>query len=130
MRYVSRGNFDLAAADREDSLTALESFAYADHPRKTSDKRFDREHHFRMQNVVKCSFCQKPQGMVRSELASPQTSAVSICPDCLTVCRRILKKETKPIAESGNYKRYLHAEIWRSHYAAPSAILHRRSSTS
>ena len=57
-----------------------------------------------MQNVMKCSFCQKPQGMVRSELASRQTPAVSICRDCLNVCRGILKKEIKRGAESRSYK--------------------------
>jgi ATP-dependent protease Clp ATPase subunit len=57
-----------------------------------------------MQNVIKCSFCQKPQGMVRSELAGRQTPTVSICQDCLNVCRSILKKETKPGAESGSYR--------------------------
>jgi ATP-dependent protease Clp ATPase subunit len=57
-----------------------------------------------MQNVIKCSFCQKPQGMVRSELAGRQTPTVSICQDCLNVCRSILKKEIKPGAESGSYR--------------------------
>lgn len=57
-----------------------------------------------MQNVIKCSFCQKPQGMVRDEAANPRTLTVSICQDCLNVCRGILKKETKPGAESGYYR--------------------------
>jgi ATP-dependent protease Clp ATPase subunit len=57
-----------------------------------------------MQNVIKCSFCQKPQGMVRDEIASPRTSTVSICHDCLKVCRSILKKEIKAGAESGSYR--------------------------
>jgi len=42
--------------------------------------------------------------MVRSELASRQTPAVSICHDCLKVCRGILKKEVKRGAESGSYR--------------------------
>src|SRR5690242_18704579 len=57
-----------------------------------------------MQNVIKCSFCQKPQGMVRDEVASPRTLTVSICQDCLAVCRGILKKETRSGAESGHYR--------------------------
>lgn len=57
-----------------------------------------------MQNVIKCSFCQKPQGMVRDEIVSHRTLSASICPDCLNVCRSILKKEIKSGAESGNYK--------------------------
>ena len=59
---------------------------------------------FLMQNVIKCSFCQKPQGVVRDEAANPRTLTVSICQDCLNVCRGILKKETKPGAESGYYR--------------------------
>jgi len=57
-----------------------------------------------MQNVIKCSFCQKPQGMVRDVGASPGTLTVSICHDCLNVCRGILKKEIKRGAESRSYK--------------------------
>ena len=57
-----------------------------------------------MQNVIKCSFCQKPQGMVRDVGASPGTLTVSICHDCLNVCRGILKKEVKAGAQSGNYR--------------------------
>jgi len=57
-----------------------------------------------MQNVIKCSFCQKAQGMVRDEAANPRILTVSICQDCLNVCRGILKKETKPGAESGYYR--------------------------
>ena len=59
---------------------------------------------FRMQSVIKCSFCQKPQGMVRDVGASRQTLTVSICHDCLKVCRSILKKEVKTGAESGSYR--------------------------
>jgi len=55
-----------------------------------------------MQNVIKCSFCQKPQGMVRDKVASAQTLTVSICHDCLNICRGILKKEIKRGAESGD----------------------------
>jgi len=55
-----------------------------------------------MQNVITCSFCQKPQGMVRG--AGMQTRTVSICHDCLEICRGILKKETKRGAESGSYR--------------------------
>jgi len=57
-----------------------------------------------MQNVIKCSFCQKPQGMVRDEVASARTSTVSICQDCLKICRGILKKETSSVAKSGRYR--------------------------
>src|SRR6476646_3267633 len=57
-----------------------------------------------MQNVIKCSFCQKPHGMIRDVDASPQAVTVSICPDCLNVCRGILKKEIKSGAESGSYR--------------------------
>jgi hypothetical protein len=57
-----------------------------------------------MQNVIKCSFCQKSQGMVRDEIASARTLTVSICHDCLKVCRSILKKEIKTGAESGSYR--------------------------
>lgn len=57
-----------------------------------------------MQNVIKCSFCQKPQGMVRDEVTSARTLTVSICDDCLKVCRSILKKEVTPAAESGSYR--------------------------
>ena len=57
-----------------------------------------------MQNVIKCSFCQKPQGMVRDEVASAQTLTVSICQDCLNICRNILKKETKTDAKSGRHR--------------------------
>jgi ATP-dependent protease Clp ATPase subunit len=57
-----------------------------------------------MQNVIKCSFCQKPQGMIRDVGASPGTLTVSICHDCLNVCRGILKKEIKRGAESRSYK--------------------------
>jgi len=42
--------------------------------------------------------------MVRNVGASRQTLTVSICHDCLNVCRGILKKETKPDAESGHYR--------------------------
>jgi ATP-dependent protease Clp ATPase subunit len=59
---------------------------------------------FLMQNVIKCSFCQKPQGVVRDEAANPRTLTVSICQDCLNVCRGILKKETKPGAESVRHR--------------------------
>jgi ATP-dependent protease Clp ATPase subunit len=57
-----------------------------------------------MQNVIKCSFCQKPQGMVRDKVASAQTLTVSICQDCLNICRGILKKEIKSDAEAGRYR--------------------------
>jgi ATP-dependent protease Clp ATPase subunit len=57
-----------------------------------------------MQNVIKCSFCQKRQGMVRDELASARTVTVSICHDCLNICRGILKKETSSVANSGRYR--------------------------
>jgi ATP-dependent protease Clp ATPase subunit len=57
-----------------------------------------------MQNVIKCSFCQKPQGVVRDEAVSPQTLSVSICPDCLNICRGILKREIKTGAKSGSYR--------------------------
>jgi ATP-dependent protease Clp ATPase subunit len=57
-----------------------------------------------MQNVIKCSFCQKPQGMVRDEAANSRTLTVSICHDCLNVCRGILKKEIKPSAESVRHR--------------------------
>jgi len=57
-----------------------------------------------MQNVIKCSFCQKPQGMVRDEVASARTLTVSICQDCLNICRGILKKETSSVAKSGRYR--------------------------
>jgi len=57
-----------------------------------------------MQNVIKCSFCQKPHGMVRDEVASSQTLTVSICPDCLNICRSILKKEIKTGAESVRHR--------------------------
>ena len=57
-----------------------------------------------MQNVMKCSFCQKPHGMVRDVGASPGPLTVSICHDCLNVCRGILKKEIKRGAESRSYK--------------------------
>jgi|SRR6476661_2907464 len=57
-----------------------------------------------MQNVIKCSFCQKPQGIVRDEVGGLRTLRVSICPDCLNICRGILKKEVKPGAESGYYR--------------------------
>jgi len=57
-----------------------------------------------MQNVIMCSFCQKRQGVVRDVGASTQTVTVSICHDCLNVCRGILKKETKRGAESGSYR--------------------------
>jgi len=57
-----------------------------------------------MQNVLKCSFCQKPQGMVRDEVARARTLTVSICPDCLNICRGILKKETSSVAKSGRYR--------------------------
>ena len=42
--------------------------------------------------------------MVRDEVASPRTLTVSICHDCLNVCRGILKKEVKSGAESGSYR--------------------------
>lgn len=54
-----------------------------------------------MHNVIKCSFCHKPQG---DEAASTQTLTVSICQDCLNVCRGILKKEIKSGAKSGSYR--------------------------
>ena len=57
-----------------------------------------------MQNVITCSFCQKPQGVIRDEAATPGTRTVSICRDCLQVCRGILKKEVKSGAESGSYR--------------------------
>jgi len=57
-----------------------------------------------MQQVIKCSFCQKPQDMVRDEAANTQTRIVSICQDCLDVCRGILKKDIKPTAKSGSYR--------------------------
>ena len=57
-----------------------------------------------MQNVIKCSFCQKPQGMVRDKVVSAQTLTVSICHDCLNICRGILKKETSSVAKSGSYR--------------------------
>jgi ATP-dependent protease Clp ATPase subunit len=57
-----------------------------------------------MQNVIKCSFCQKPQGMVRDEVAGAHTLTVSICQDCLNICRSILKKETSSVAKSGRYR--------------------------
>jgi hypothetical protein len=47
---------------------------------------------FRRQNVIKCYFCQKPQGMVRDAGAGPQTLTVSICDDCLNVPRHIEKE--------------------------------------
>jgi len=59
---------------------------------------------FHMHNVIMCSFCQKRQGVVRDVGASTQTVTVSICHDCLNVCRGILKKETKRGAESGSYR--------------------------
>ena len=59
---------------------------------------------FRMQNVIKCSFCQKPQGMVRDKVASAQTLTVSICHDCLNICRSILKKDASSVAKSGRYR--------------------------
>jgi ATP-dependent protease Clp ATPase subunit len=42
--------------------------------------------------------------MVRDEIVSPRTLSVSICPDCLNICRGILKKEVKTGAESGRYR--------------------------
>jgi ATP-dependent protease Clp ATPase subunit len=42
--------------------------------------------------------------MVRDEVASSQTLTVSICPDCLNICRSILKKETSSVAKSGRYR--------------------------
>jgi ATP-dependent protease Clp ATPase subunit len=56
-----------------------------------------------MHNVIKCSFCQKYQGVVRDVGASPQTVTASICHDCLSVCRGILKKEIKRGA-AGSYR--------------------------
>jgi ATP-dependent protease Clp ATPase subunit len=57
-----------------------------------------------MQNVIICSFCQNSQGIVRDEVASARTLTVSICPDCLNICRGILKKETSSVAKSGRYR--------------------------
>jgi ATP-dependent protease Clp ATPase subunit len=57
-----------------------------------------------MQNAIRCSFCQKPQGIVRDEVTSAQTVTVSICHDCLNICRSILKKETFSVAKSGRYR--------------------------
>jgi ATP-dependent protease Clp ATPase subunit len=57
-----------------------------------------------MQNVIKCSFCQKSQGMVRDKVASAQTLTVSICQDCLNICRGILKKDASSVATSGRYR--------------------------
>jgi hypothetical protein len=57
-----------------------------------------------MQNVIRCSFCQKPQGMVRDEVSSARTVTASICHDCLNICRSILKKETSSVAKSGRYR--------------------------
>jgi ATP-dependent protease Clp ATPase subunit len=57
-----------------------------------------------MQNVIKCSFCQKPQGMVRDKVASAQTLTVSICQDCLNICCGILKKDASSVAKSGRYR--------------------------
>jgi len=42
--------------------------------------------------------------MVRDDVAGPRTLTVSICHDCLNVCRGILKKEVKRGAESGSYR--------------------------
>jgi ATP-dependent protease Clp ATPase subunit len=42
--------------------------------------------------------------MVRDEVASSQTLTVSICPDCLNICRSILKKEIKTGAESVRHR--------------------------
>ena len=42
--------------------------------------------------------------MVRDEAAIPRTLTVSICHDCLNVCRDILKKEIKSGAKSRSYK--------------------------
>jgi hypothetical protein len=56
-----------------------------------------------MHNVINCSFCQKPQGVVRDVGASTQTVTVSICHDCLNVCRGILKKEIRRGA-AGSYR--------------------------
>ena len=42
--------------------------------------------------------------MVRDDVAGPRTLTVSICHDCLNVCRGILKKETRHGAESRSYK--------------------------
>jgi ATP-dependent protease Clp ATPase subunit len=42
--------------------------------------------------------------MARGQAAHPQIMIVSICPDCLNVCRDILKKKIKPSAESGRYR--------------------------
>jgi ATP-dependent protease Clp ATPase subunit len=42
--------------------------------------------------------------MIRDEVASSQTLTVSICPDCLNICRSILKKEIKTGAESVRHR--------------------------
>lgn len=42
--------------------------------------------------------------MVRDDAAIPRTLTVSICHDCLNVCRGILKKEIKSGAKSRSYK--------------------------
>jgi hypothetical protein len=86
------------------TLTLLESLSYVHRSRNRVTKRLNWQHYFLMQNVIKCSFCQKHQGVVRDDGTSTQTVTVSICHDCLNVCRGILKKETKRGAESGSYR--------------------------
>ena len=45
---------------------------------------------------VKCSFCGKPQGMVRKIIAGP---GVFICDECVTLCQDIIEEEKNPDAK-------------------------------
>ena len=45
---------------------------------------------------VKCSFCGKPQGMVRKIIAGP---GVFICDECVTLCQDIIEEEIYDMPE-------------------------------
>ena len=54
------------------------------------------EHHSLMQSVMRCSFCQKRQGMIRDLVVLRRRAmTVCICDQCLNVCHTILAKTTK-----------------------------------
>ena len=98
-------NLHLDSRDRLKRFNCFNVCCLAQSIKKSNDKRLGLGAlFFRMQNVIKCSFCQKPQGMVRDEVASARTLTVSICQDCLNICRGILKKETSSVAKSGRYR--------------------------
>ena len=71
---------------------------------------------------IKCSFCGKPQGMVRKLISGP--NGVFICDECIEICSDIIMEEFDDVSSADEMAKgtlMIFAKVW-ARYVLPDPV--------